>query len=830
MKRQFFLLLFLAASISLYLGFSFVEKTEKSQVFIDSKIQGSSNPFLAKEYMERWYEPYGMITPELREQMMREVEKMPTDAAINNWVQMGPYGQRIYGDPSTNYYSGRILDIEVSGVPSTRLATASGGLWGFIAIIIGIPVPLSDNLQNTLVIGSFDSKPGDANTILVGTGEGAYYNGSGLFRTTNGGDSYSQITMSPTPTAFYKLRYSSANVVHAATSTGYYKSTDGGSSWTRYQLTGRVTDLAINPSNNDIMYAPMWGDGLYKTTNGGVNWTKMTGGGIPTTNFGRASISLCDGTPNTVYVNVSKNNDDLTLGVYKTTNAGTSWTDVKPIAEFHAYGWYNNACGVSPTDPNRIVVGGLTLWRSTNGGTSWTEITSAHADQHCVTWSSDGTKCWVGNDGGMFFSDDAGLTWNYTANYLPITQYVIFEVTPDGQYCYGGSQDNGVSGTTNRGALWYHWIGGDGGGAAIDPVNHNKIAVSNGVYGGSWAFRRLLTTNAGANWTFIDNGVDPSSQWYHRVRNDKVNPVDLFNNSGAYVYRSTNYGTSWTKTNASAFPTEVADMSVAKYTAAPHAVVYACLTSAANKLRVYENNTWSDRSTGLGSGTVRHVEPHMTNTQIAYAVMNGLTSGQKVYKTTNRGVNWTNVSGDMPNVPMSAVIPHPTDNNKLYVGTEMGCYRSTNGGTNWHRWNNGMPNATQVSEMGFIDSIAANGKFFVVSATYGRSIYYREISGDDPIGISGNQNGIPQHYDLKQNYPNPFNPSTTIKFEIPVNDHVKIEVFDILGKQVATLIDAQYNAGYHEYKFNASSLSSGIYFYRITTSKLVDTKKMILVK
>jgi hypothetical protein len=258
-------------------------------------------------------------------------------------------------------------------------------------------------------------------------------------------------------------------------------------------------------------------------------------------------------------------------------------------------------------------------------------------------------------------------------------------------------------------------------------------------------------------------------------------------------------------------------------------VVYACLASG-GKLRVYDGGTWFDRSAGLGTNTVRHVEPHMTNISTGYALMNGLTAGQKIYKTTNRGVNWTNISGDMPNVPMSAMIPHPTDNNKLYVGTEMGCYRSTNGGTNWHRWNNGMANATQVSEMGYIDSIAINGKFYVVTATYGRSIYYREISGDDPIGISGNQTGIPQHYELSQNYPNPFNPVTKIKFALPSSDNVKLEVFDILGKNVATLVNGEMKAGYHVMEFNASSFSSGIYFYRITTSKLVETKKMILVK
>jgi photosystem II stability/assembly factor-like uncharacterized protein len=828
MKKHFAFLFILTASISLYFGFGFGDKSTESPVFVNQEMQGTSNPNLATEFTKRWYEPYDMITPDMRQQMVNEIGKMPTDdAAINNWVLYGPSGQRIYG-AGLEHYSGRVLDIEVDGTPTTRVGTASGGLWGFAFIF---PVPLSDNLMNTLIIGSFDSKPSDANTILVGTGEGAYSNGSGLFKTINGGDSYTQITMSPTPTAFFKLRYApgSSTVVHAACNNGYWKSIDGGDTWTRYQLTARVTDIAINPSNTDIMYAPVWGDGLYKTVNGGLNWTKQTGGGIPTTNFGRSSISLCAGTPNTVYVNVAKNSDDLTLGVYKTTNAGTSWTDVKPVAEFHAFGWYNNSCGVSPTDPNRIIVGGITLWRSTNGGTSWTQINNAHADQHSVTWNAAGTSCWAGNDGGMFFSNDAGMTFDYAGNYLPITQYVIFDVHPNGQYCYGGSQDNGVSGTTNRGGLWYHYIGGDGGGAAIDPVTPSKLAVTNGVYGGSWAFRRLLTTNGGINWSFIDNGVDPSTQWYHRVRNDKVSPVYLWNHSGNFVYRSINYGSSWTKSNAAAFPSQVNDMSVSKYDNGA-SVVYACLNSAGDKLRVFDAGTWYDRDAGLGANTVRHVEPHMTNISTGYALMNGLTAGQKIYKTTNRGVNWTNISGDMPNVPMSAMIPHPTDNNKLYVGTEMGCYRSTNGGTNWQRWNNAMANATQVTEMGYIDSIAANGKFYVVAATYGRSIYYREVSGDDPIGITGNEGEVPQHYELSQNYPNPFNPVTKIKFALPTSDNVKLEVFDLLGRSVATLINGEMKAGNHIHEFNASTLSSGIYFYRITTSKLVDTKKMILVK
>jgi photosystem II stability/assembly factor-like uncharacterized protein len=802
-----------------------------------------SSPDIENYYFSRWHNPDGAVfTPDKFDRMWNDINRLPDErnvhVAVNNWSLLGPMGQNVTG--SSAKYSGRQLDIKVENVPSTRIASASGGLWGFIIILfIAIPVNLSENIPNTQVIGSFDSKPTDANLIIVGTGEPYQRGGSGMWRTTNGGTTWTNIT-GPGAAAFYKVRWDpiNASTVHATNANGYYKSTDDGQTWTKY-LNGDCSDLAINQSNSNIVYVPVWGDGLYKSTNAGLNFSKVTTSGIPTSNVGRTAVSICKGNTNIVYVGMGRNDNNNTLGAYKSTNDGASWTTVTPNASYlGGQAWYDNFISVCPTNSNIVLAGGVGLWRSTNGGTSWTQVSdpNVHADQHCATWSADGNSVHVGNDGGDSFSNgDQGATWITSGNILPITQYVNIDVgTNNTSMIFGGSQDNGMSGTTNGGSIWNHTLGGDGGGVAIDPLNGNNVYITLGVYGGSWAFQRLKSTDMGQTWpTAINSGIDPSGQWYHKIRIDRTSPVYLYNNSGNFVYRSTNNGTAWTKLNATAFPTSDLTDVVCNYnSSAVYAILYNDPVNA-NKLQVYTSGSWTDRSAGLPNQNVKKIGliPTSTNPFTAYAVMNGTgTPGQKIYKTTNAGANWTNITGDMADIPLSDILPHPTDPNKLYLSSEMGCYRTTNGGTNWHRWNNGMHPATIVSELKFIDSLTARGKFYVVAGTYGRSMYMREIAGDDPVGIGNVNASIPARFELKQNYPNPFNPETNIEFALPKNDKVEVKIFDLSGKEVATLYNGDATAGTHIIKFDGSKISSGVYFYKVKTSSITETRKMMLVK
>jgi hypothetical protein len=97
-------------------------------------------------------------------------------------------------------------------------------------------------------------------------------------------------------------------------------------------------------------------------------------------------------------------------------------------------------------------------------------------------------------------------------------------------------------------------------------------------------------------------------------------------------------------------------------------------------------------------------------------------------------------------------------------------------------------------------------------------------------GISNNNNNIPLSYSLQQNYPNPFNPVTKISYDIPKSGFVTVKIFDILGKEIATLVNENKNPGRYIVDFDGTSFASGTYFYRLESNGFVATKKMILIK
>lgn len=810
-----------------------------------------------KKFFEEWNHPYSNgIPPDVQLKIWKEIKALPTEVdfnplPINSWQLLGPFGEA-YPDSLSIKYSGRMTDIEPPrGNVELRIAAASGGIWrhfGFFGVCV------SNNLP-TPWIGSLATDPSNPNIIYTGTGEPDVMQGIGLWRTTDGGASWQQVNfLGYVPWCFYKIRFDPniSSRVHAASSDGYFRSDNGGTTWVR-KFAGPVTDFAINIFNNSsvVYIASKYSGGIFKSTNGGDNFTPITS--LPSVDIGKSLISTGN-SPNIVYVFLGRNSTQLPIGVYRSDNSGANWTDITPqnMQAFNTKNVeYKSVLSICPSDPYIVMTGTTSLCRSTDGGQTWSEYydignhpyRNLHGDHRRLEWK-DGNTVYSANDGGIAVSSDKGSTWSTVINILPVTQIYNFDIgISNKNVIYGGTQDNGVVKTGDLGnSSWLFLFSGDGGGIEIDPVLFNKVYASHGgsnVQNVGWG--RYKTTDGGLNWSEITNNLLPHDDWSPLIHSDKSPPIYLYTNGGPYMFKSTNEGGNWVQMNSTAFSTpHILNFSVSKYVPNLGSIVYACLKDEPESnnhlgklLRVFDNGTWYERSAGLPTtgAWVRNVAIHPINVDIAYALMNGFL-GQKVFKTTNRGTNWTNITGNLPNVPVSDLIPHPTDNNKLYLSSEYGCYKTTNGGTNWYSWNNGMPGtlpqSSIINDLAVIDSIAQNGKYYIVAGTYGRGVWMREISGDDPIGVVNNS--TPVAYKLSQNYPNPFNPSTKIDFSIAKNASVRIIIYDILGRVVRTLLDEKRNAGSYSVDFDAKNLSSGVYFYRLETEGFSDVKKMVLVK
>ncbi len=798
-----------------------------------------SGPEMERHYFEQQHFPYGSeLEPGMLNNIWSEIKSLPDEknfsSSATSWLPIGPWGGQI---PSTNTrFTGRILDIYGSDTSNLMIAAASGGLWKYTSPNLNA---LTEQLTSQAA-STFDIQPGNSNVIILGTGEPLIRAGTGMYRTSNGGVNWTSVNLNDTtPGGFYKIRYSSTNVVHAASSRGYYRSDNNGLNWVK-PLSGNITDVAVHPTDNNIIYCcrrqntAADSGGVYKTTDNGASWIKMTLGVIPTTDIGRTSISIAKSNPTIVYASISKRNGTM-WGVYRTSGAN-SWVDVSPPEDiFETIGWYSNEISVSPVSASKLLVGGVWLWRSTNLGMSWTKLDNnlqlnIHADQHAIVWDSTGSNVLLGNDGGLAFSDDEGFSYNTLQNKFPITQYYNVDVSLSSPNTFiGGSQDNGITSTSDNGASWRYNIswGGDGGGAAINPFNSQEMYMTLGVFGGDWQFRRHRTTNGGLNWVELNSGITSSGQWYTRIKTDNANPVTVYTSSSGFMYYSTNTGNNWIKSNPTEFPDWMYNFSVRKYN--DTSIVYAVTDSRNEGERIYVQSgsaAFNERSTGIDDGfAINSVTMHPNNSNIAFAVIKGIYAGNKVFKTTNRGLNWSNVSSNLPNVPAAALAIYPLNDNILYLGTEMGCYKTTTGGANWFRWNDGFPEAVIVTEM---KPYFSGSDFYILAGTYGRSMWIRK--DDELVGIASNTGEIPNEFNLQQNYPNPFNPETSIKFSIPFRQNVRLLIYDINGQLAATLVDEIMDSGNHEMKFNAANLASGVYFYKLDAGGVSIVKKMVLIK
>ncbi len=225
------------------------------------------------------------------------------------------------------------------------------------------------------------------------------------------------------------------------------------------------------------------------------------------------------------------------------------------------------------------------------------------------------------------------------------------------------------------------------------------------------------------------------------------------------------------------------------------------------------DTVWVEKNSGL---TDTYVSSLVSSNNYLFA--GGGISSSGVYISSDNGENWSIA----PNSPAATAI--------LTIGPNVfaatfgdGVWLSTNYGSTWNQINNGFSGSAY-----YVLSLAENGEY-IYAGTNAAGVWKRILS-EIITDVNESENLQPSKFSLEQNYPNPFNPSTTINFSIPEEEKVSLKVFNSLGEEVAEMMNEVKPAGNYSIEFNASTLTSGIYFYKISAGSYSQTRKLTLVK
>ena len=661
------------------------------------------------------------------------------DPLDENWSAIGP----------TNL-AGRILCLVWHPTDANTIyaGSASGGLWkttnGGTSWF-----SLTDDLPS-LAVGAVALEPGNPNVIYIGTGEGAFnadaVYGAGVFKSTNGGATWSTTGLSWAQSqnrAINKIVINPSNpqILYAACNRlagGIFKSTNGGTSWTQYH-TDDVKDLIIHPDSLNVLYCvngDPWGDtanGVYRSTDAGVTWTRLSTGLPPALSMGRAQLSMSASNRQTLYVGIAQTitGGAGLLGVYKTTNAGASWTLQANTPNFYAgQGWYNLVMAVHPTNPAIVYSSGLDCYKSSDSGVNWTRKSFwnyspshsqyAHADHHDLIFKpGDPNTILAATDGGIYKSTNGGDTWTPLNSGLATYQfYAMGNDVLNSSVCYGGTQDNGTNKYTGS-STWAWVLSGDGGYCNVDYTN------SNIVYAETQRGQHYKSTNAGSSWFYIQSGISGYGAWVTPVALDPTNPNILYT-ATTRIYKTTNGGTSWSSISGDLSAYYVSTIAIAPSN--PQVIYVGCEGGGQVFKTTNGGTNWTSISTGLPSRYITRAAVHPSDPNTVYTTVSGYLSGH-VWKSTNGGSTWTNSSTGIPDIPCNVVVIDPNTPTTLYLGTDLGVYHSTDGGASWTDYSAGLPNVV-------VDDLALHPTSGSLrAATHGRGMWETATGGGQSIAV-----------------------------------------------------------------------------------------------
>jgi len=737
-------------------GLCFSQQQSKPIPAEDDQLQEQRQEWL---YGLREY-PKHSIPPGARNRAMGQLEKMLREAQTNRsapqastsqWTSIGPRAINGGGLP---YASGRVSALAVDPrTPDTvYLGGADGGVWKSIDGGKNW-TPLTDN-QASLAIGALALDPTNPDVVYAATGDPDGYFGAGLLKSSDAGSTWTNIVgpfadsriggiaIHPTNGKLILI----AKTSRTGTADGIYRSTDAGQTWTSV-LTGSGFTVVMNASG--IAYAALTSNGtlggVYKSTDSGVTWAAANGSGNTALPFATSTgirMAVAPSNYSLVYVSLADSNRNL-MGIYKSLDGGGTWNKLTVPDYCTPQCQYSNTITVHPTNSNLFYAGGaLDAYRTLDGGKTFTAAFGdngsphsdiVHVDEQSIAFSSDGGRVYLGTDGGVVSTstfDQDSILWTSLNATLTLTQfYPGLSIHPtDTTIGFGGSQDNSVVKYSGS-PTWDTTVCGDGGMTAIDYNNPSTVYVA------CTLAVIQKSTDGGNTFTSASTGLGPGpSAFISPLVMDPTNPVRLYFGTGA-VNQTTNGATTWTPIS----PVGISPVNAIGVSASDPNTVYAgtqsgTLTITRNALSG-TGATWTNRTNGLPNRVITQICVDPSNALIAVVSFSGFAANTPgtpghVFRTTDGGVSWTDISGNLPDVPADDVVIDPDIPGTIYLGTDLGAFVTSNNGTAWSVLASGLPR------------VAVNGlklhrqARLLRAATFGRGMW--DLSVPAP-----NQNPLP---------------------------------------------------------------------------------------
>jgi photosystem II stability/assembly factor-like uncharacterized protein len=613
-------------------------------------------------------------------------------------------------------------------------------------------LPIFDG-QNYMSIGDITLDPSNPNTVYVGTGDlnisGYPFIGDGLWKSTNGGQTWSHLGLTETRVISKVIVHpSDPNTIYVGAmgqpfardgNRGLFRTKNGGQTWEKVLFVNEqsgVIDMEIDPSSPNILYACVWNRirnnqesivsgpdaRIWKSYDGGSTWGMLTGG-LPQEDYSRCGIALDKLNPqhlSAVYVNTRLQFD----AIYETFDSGGTWTksessglDSNLMSNF---GWYFGKVFINPFNSNDQWVLGVNGWNTTDGGQSWVEkigwSTETHVDMHDFAFINASTML-VATDGGLYKTTNSGISWNKLEN-IPTTQLYRTAYNPHNPDAYyGGAQDNGtLSGNAAGMNQWERLFGGDGFQAAFHPTNPDLFYFE-------WQNGGIVDGLSSDPATI---GIDGNDR-RHWDMQYFISPNDAeIMYTGTYrVYLGEGHPPTWSTasddlTDGVIFGDRFHTISTLSESVVEQSLLYVGTTDG----NVWTGNAftqqWTNITTGLPDRYVSSVKPSPTVPNRVYVTHTGYKDGNQspmVHRSDNRGSTWTPISGDLPPFAVNdlLVLPGQADS-VLFIGTDAGVYGTRNGGQSWARLGVGLP-FTPVYDLEFNLE-----KKELVAASFGRSV------------------------------------------------------------------------------------------------------------